>query len=334
MQTETSGTESRPPDGTPDDTLHPPMADAPKRPGLTASLLPLLKQPNFLVVVLVLAVAAAGLNASVQFLELHFKKEPVPMSMKFADAMPPVLGNWVRVAKNDTIDSETLAALGTEEFLFCSYVNAKDLAVSVEELKRQFENKGFEEQYALMKGIQQDHPTSVLQLSMTYYTGKADTVAHIPERCYVGNGFDPVDPRTETWELGARPGPGGATAGLPPAATSAGAVKTGPLDVRHITFEDNVGRSLKPHNVAYFFHVNGSMTPESLAVRRALQDLRTRHGYYAKMELMTITLPFRSDMTAQKEQMLGQSKASMKEFLSLAVPHFEKAMPDWSKYAR
>ena len=38
----------------------------------------------------------------------------------------------------------------------------------------------------------------MLTVGITYYTGLVDTVAHIPERCYVANGFEQVTKDVET----------------------------------------------------------------------------------------------------------------------------------------
>ena len=48
------------------------------------------RHSGFLIAAAVLLAAAIGLNASVQFLQLHFKKESVPLRISFTDpkAMP------------------------------------------------------------------------------------------------------------------------------------------------------------------------------------------------------------------------------------------------------
>jgi hypothetical protein len=93
-----------------------------------------------------------------------------------------------------------------------------------------------------------------------------------------------------------------------------------PVEVRYITFESQTARSTSPSNVAYCFHVNGRFTPDSLAVRRSLQNLFARYGYYAKIEL-------RSDSSSRDE-----SARTMEKFLKLALPKIESALPDWSQY--
>jgi hypothetical protein len=257
----------------------------------------------------VLLVAALGLNFAVQALQLHFKKEPVPMRLRFGDAMPPRIGDWVQVARNDSMDADMLQALGTDQYLFCKYVNAKALGLTPEAAEKELAGKSFEEQskwldQALARqagGGRLRSAMPVVSLGLSYYTGKADTVAHIPERCYVADGYDPVNPTSESWELDAGRS----------------------VPVRRITFENQVASSQRlPCNVAYFFNTNGEYESDSLRVRAKLQDLFARYGYYAKVELMCVA-PQGQDQEAWRH---------MRDFLSAALPRVEQALPVWAEY--
>ena len=252
----------------------------------------------FLIAAAVLLTAAIGLNGAIAKLQLHFKKEAVPLRTSFTDAkaMPLVLGPWVQVAREDTLDSDMLASLATNEFLFCSYVNSAALGLSTHDVQKLMEGKNVMEQKVMLQQLQRRKPTAVLQFTLAYYTGKADTVAHIPERCYVGDGFDPINPATEKWQIGERS-----------------------LEVRYITFENQTGARV-PCNVAYFFNTNGHFESDSLKVRATLQNLFARYGYYSKAELMCVS----NDRTT--------SQQAMADFLARALPPFEAALPDWSKY--
>jgi cytochrome c551/c552 len=257
------------------------------------------RQPAFLIAAGVLLVAALGLNASVASLKLHFKKEPVPLRKSFTqpEAIPRVLGPWVRVAREEILDADMLASLATNEFLFCHYVDSRKVGLSVEEIQKLFAGKNLEEQRKLLMGFQKRNPDAAIQFYLTHYTGKADTVAHIPERCYVGSGYDPKDAKTETWSL----------------------ANNRQLNVRHITFEHQSAAQIAC-DVAYFFHSNGSFESDSLMVRAKLQSLRARYGYYTKAELMCPTRDRRF------------SEPAMKDFLSHALPALEAALPDWEQY--
>jgi len=272
-----------------------PIASAP-RPA-TDNLRPF-RHTGFLIAAAVLLAAAIGLNASVQFMQLHFKKEAVPLRISFTDAkaMPQVIGPWVQAAREDTLDADMLASLATNEFLFCYYVNSTALGLTPHDVQKMMEGKNVLDQKMILGQLQRRKPTAVIQFTLAYYTGKADTVAHIPERCYVGDGFDPINPATEKWQVGERN-----------------------LEVRHITFENQTGtRGL--YNVAYFFHTNGHFESDSLKVRATLQNLFARYGYYSKAELMCIS----TDRAA--------SQQAMQDFLARALPAFEGALPDWKQY--
>jgi hypothetical protein len=261
---------------------------------------------NFVIVVVVLLLAAVGLNGAVSYLQLHFKKEPVPMRASFKDAMPLVIGDWVQVARDENLAPDLKAALGTDEYLFCSYVKASAFGRKPQELQKEFEGKDLKQQQAMLHKLRLDPAYAkaaahaIVSLSLTYYTGKADTVAHIPERCYIGDGYETTGSGNDRWTVDGRP-----------------------LTVRRLTFENVTGTQLHKSHVAYFFHVNGRYEHDSLGVRAQLQDLFAKHGYYAKVE-MRMDTPLAEDPAAW---------ASMRDFLSGGLGRVEAALPDWSRYA-
>src|SRR2546423_1806952 len=81
-----------------------------------------LRQPTFVAAVVVLLVAAVGLNASVRFMKLHFKKDPVPLQRPLTQVAERV-GSWVQVLPDRPIDREMQDVLGTEQYIFREYVN-------------------------------------------------------------------------------------------------------------------------------------------------------------------------------------------------------------------
>jgi hypothetical protein len=140
----------------------------------------------------------------------------------------------------------------------------------------------------------------VVNVAVTYYTGLVDTVAHIPDRCYIADGYQPSRYEQPTWLIETESG-------------------TRPLQVRLINFEVQTGFSKVTRSVSYFFHVNGRYESDPLGVRRSLQNLFERYGYYAKVELMTL-LPNPDE-----------SARVMTDFLSVALPEIEKSWPDWNR---
>jgi hypothetical protein len=278
---------------------------------VTRSFGRLLKQPAFVAAALLLGVAAVGLNAATAFLQLHFKKLPVPLAVKsLREGLPAKLGTWEMVSKDTSIDSETEQVLGTSEYVFRDYVDTRTVPADI---VQKLKNASPADRDAMLTQVQQERPASVLRIGVTYYTGMADTVAHVPERCYVADGFDVVHADTKSMSLGNYPD------GRPR-----------DVNIQYLTFEDTTGRERIGRNVAYLFHCNGKYLSSPYEVRGALQNLFQRYGYYAKIELMTTTpqIGYRSGFEVNK---VGDALDAMADFLASALPEFEKCMPDWSR---
>jgi exosortase/archaeosortase family protein len=189
-------------------------------------------QPAFLAAVVVLAVAAVGLNFSVNYLKLHFKKLPVPMARSLA-AIPTDLGDWQQVSLDEPLDPEIEHALGTNQYVFRDYMDARvvgrDTIEQVRRLNERIQNaadaqeigKLKEDRARLVGQTRMKHPHGVINLAVTYYTGLVDTVAHVPDRCYVADGYEPKSWEDVKWNID-----GGK-----------------PVEVRFINFEDGSGRS-------------------------------------------------------------------------------------------
>jgi hypothetical protein len=265
----------------------------------------MLRQPTFLIAVAVLFVAALTLNGAVQMMKLHFRKEPVALRHPL-DEIPPQLGPWLQISKDEPLDKEIQDVLGTEKYIFRNYVDTRQIsAAELAILKKEIATGDVT---AHMVRLQNEKPTSVLTGAVTYYTGLVDTVAHIPDRCYVADGFEPIDHSFPIWDVS------------PPAVL--GAYSDAPirnLKVCFINFDDQTpSRSRLPVNVAYFFQCNGTYESDPIdGVRLRLQDLSERHGYYAKIELKTVM----SDTNA--------AKSTMADFLRYALPEIERCLPDW-----
>src|SRR4051812_25707375 len=165
---------------------------------------------GFLLAAGVLAVAALGLNSAARALEMHFKKQPVPLRVRLDDdkrGVPTQLGSWVSVQQTSSLNEDVQHTLGTDQFVFRTYVDTRvagrenvdhlvKLGQEMEALdandKAQAAVKGAKanEFYAAIRRVQQDHPEAVMSFNVTYYTGMVDTVAHVPERCMVADGFE------------------------------------------------------------------------------------------------------------------------------------------------
>ena len=278
-------------------------------PSLRKSMTQSLSRSAFVVAIVVLCVSALGLNGTVSFFQLHFKKRALPLAVRSlvdpAEGMPTRVGAWLCVSTDQAIDPEIQQVLATDQYLFRDYVDTRRWSTA--QLASLHELAPAERDAALAQ-LQSQSPQSVLRVAITYYTGLADTVAHIPERCYVADGFDVSQYETRSVTCGKYPD---------------GTPRT--LSFRLIHFEDQTARGRVARDVLYLFHVDGAYESDSLKVRNRLASLTERFGYYAKVELMTTSPP------AQRDEQRVANVDAMVDFLAAALPELEKRLPDWKR---
>jgi hypothetical protein len=252
---------------------------------------------SFVVVAVILLVAAVSINAATEFLQLSFQKQPVPLR-KDLKTVPEKLGPWVQVSTDQAANEDLEHALGTKLYIFRDYVDSR--LVSQKDLDA-FRGRTPDERRIMAAELQYRYPRAVVNLAVTYYTGLVDTVAHIPDRCYIADGFEPTHYDLKKWS-----------------AFEGRSGRDRDYDVRFITFENQApNRAAIPQNVAYVFQCNGDYTSDPLGVRRRLADLFAKYGYYAKIEMKS----------ADPDRARGE--AAMNDLLSFALPQVEQCLPDW-----
>lgn len=262
-----------------------------------------LRRPASLVVLGILLVAAVGLNATARYLKLTFQKQPVPLRLPLS-ALPARMGPWMQVSVDKPLSPDMEHALTTKEYVFRIYVDTSKLPES--ELNRLVAldiNQREQAAYALRTR----YPGAVLNVALTYYTGMADTVAHIPERCMVAGGFDISGGDNVTLPVPNAYGPD--------------------LTIRLLSFADRTSAvSTRPLVVGYVFAVNGTYQHDAInGVRLRLQNLLETHAYYAKVELMLEARDLGEDKARElAEQTFG-------DFLRHAIDDIERILPDWSQ---
>ena len=276
-------------------------------------------QPAFLAAVGVLGLAALGLNATTQALQVHFKKLPVPLRVKLDDpnnGVASTLGFWHKVTEQVSLNPDLQHELGTDQFVFRQYADVRKIIDKsrLEELNGKDERK----QQILLRRIMDEFPNSVVTLNITYYTGLADRVTHIPDVCMVAGGYRPASYKVVNDK-------DGATFKLPD-----GSERFVPF--RFINFEDETGRGQVPTRVVYFFDCNGSYEESPQAVRAKLQDLRERHGYYAKVELMITDFSMMGRAVSEDadDPAAKRSLDQMRDLIASALPDIERCLPDWA----
>jgi hypothetical protein len=277
-------------------------------------------QPAFVVTVALLGIAALGLNAATQALQVHFKKQAVPLRAKLDDpdkGVPSTLGPWVKITEQVSLNPDVQHALGTDQFVFRNYADSR---VVPKERIAELAGKDLETQERMIAKLGTDFPNAVISFAVTYYTGLADRVTHVPDVCMIAGGYRPalydeVEDSRASFAL-----PDGSTRRVP---------------FRFINFEDETGRGQVPTRVVYFFSCNGAYEQNPQAVRASLQNLFERHGYYAKVELMLrdFRAPRSGSGGATPEHTAAAAAASldaMRDLIAQALPDVERCLPDWA----
>src|SRR2546423_11416593 len=148
---------------------------------MSRAVMTVLKQPTFLIVAVVLLAAAVGLNAAVNVLKLHFKKEPVALARPLA-AIPDRFGTWVQVSQDQPLDKEMQDVLGTDKYIFRDYVDERVVGPGVQQTYRRLQEAGGaapdekdrekrdRELRMFVPNIPAKTPKAVVYLSVTYYT--------------------------------------------------------------------------------------------------------------------------------------------------------------------
>ncbi|MFC1677587.1 hypothetical protein ACFL3G_11065 [Planctomycetota bacterium] len=117
-------------------------------------------EQGFLISVMVLAVASIGMPLAMDYFEMEFKKEPLPLKKSLSLINKAHLGQYRVINEAKIQDKDILKALGTEEYI----------------------------QWTL-EDTDEPINSSVRRCSLfiTYYE-LPDRVPHVPEECYAGGG--------------------------------------------------------------------------------------------------------------------------------------------------
>jgi len=130
-------------------------------------------QPAFLICVLVLAVAGAGMSVTMKKLGIVFKKEPLPLKKSLEGLDEKDLTPYKVVLKQKIQDSDTLKALGTDDYIQWILEDTEQAAGS---------------------------PIKEFLLFVTYYR-LPDRVPHVPEECWTGGGYQKLGSEAVTFKI-------------------------------------------------------------------------------------------------------------------------------------
>lgn len=152
-------------------------------------------------------------------------------------------------------------------------------------------------------------PEDYIQLFVTYYTGSADQVPHVPEECYMGGGGYHVKEE--------------ALVDVPVPAL-------GPnqsVQVKMLEFEGGPAMATGSKIVLYVFNTNGRFCADRNCVRLTLGDPYVRHAYFSKLE---VTFGLQDELPAREAAI-----EAGKRFLSVVIPILvNDHWPDWNQVLR
>lgn len=277
------------------------------------------KYAFFIVAGLILS-AAVALNATVMHLKLTFRKLPVDPQQPLK-TLPAVLGPWQQASIDEALSADLEHELGATQYVMRIYVDTR-LLNSQE--ARDLKNAKSKQDYGqVLMSVRRRVPQAMLMFQMTYYTGLVDTVAHVPDRCFLADGYMSEASVGETWKcnsLGMLNPDGGPTT-APVVVVEDKSEKIADFPMQYITFRNTLpGREGEVVQVAYSFNCNGAWSNDSIqGVRIPLQNLFEKYGYYSKLELR-IDHPNRDD-----------SRKAMQDFMIHATPALREVLPDWAK---
>jgi hypothetical protein len=131
---------------------------------------------SFVVCVLLLGTAAAGLDITAQRMGVRFRKEAIPLRRPLSDpSLKEQMLPRYRFLEAGSLAPEMVEALGTKEFIEWRFL---DTTVKDPE-----------------------NSLATVTVFITYYTGAPDQVPHVPDVCYLGSGYSTMKKGSEEFSV-------------------------------------------------------------------------------------------------------------------------------------
>ena len=256
-----------------------------------------LLQTTILLVSGMMVVSVAGLESVNAFTNTCLFKLPVK-ERKVLFQISNRLGDWKLTSEDPPLSNEILEALGTRNYVSRVYTNEKE----------------------------KDPTSTIVRFHSAYYTGKVDTVPHVPERCYVAGGATRVDDGRTTLSVSNRefytkheePGTTFSYSELAKGFVRIPNPKQ--IPVSFLIFKPESTRNGENANnrcVIYFFAANGKFLASPDDVRLSGADPSDKYRYYCKIEILT------------QADNIEDAKKIAERFLSPALPEIMACLPDW-----
>ena len=269
----------------------------------------------------VLLAGAVGMGAAIRAGGLHLRKTAIyPPDERMLSNIPAETPGWTRMGSDQIESPEVLEVLKTDNYLTRRY------------LKRGTGENGV--------------APVVIEFHAAYYTGMIDTVPHVPERCFVGGGWQQasasrvldLDMAGESWVLDRTVEPefAGASGEVytvrlsnNPAYTDAPGRRVRlPLDVgpdrpMRMRLSEYLRTDGGKYHAGYFFIANGGTVPNANDVRALAFNLTDDYAYYLKVQVNSSSVDSVEELAAHSAELLDE-----------LIGEIMRCVPDWVEVER
>ncbi|MEQ9453875.1 MAG: exosortase/archaeosortase family protein [Phycisphaeraceae bacterium] len=262
-----------------------------------------------MVVVGSLLTATAGLNQAVAFTRTVLFKEAVPLRSPIT-AIPFEIGPW-KLIDDQRLPKDVVDELGTEQYISRMYVNT-DMHPA--------DGVNFKNERELGMYLNDAPIGSIVRFHVAYYTGTADTVPHVPERCFIAGGLvarggDYPVMNLDSSRLTEDTQHGGYFASLPDGEQVR--IPKSQIEMRQFIYGSESDPTRDMH-VMYVFAANGDFAARAEEIRILAFDPRDRYSYYCKIEIQPLGV-------SDKDKAVKVVENALNDML----PEVMAALPDW-----
>ena len=258
---------------------------------------------------IILIGGAVGFRGLIYQLDYHLMKKPVELREPL-DGIPSTIGEWKQQGEDSSYGSAEIESLGTDKVLTRTYSRFNGMS------------------------------TDVIEVHVAYYTGKIDSVPHVPERCWATNGMVQSIPAEHveldiqnSWRDQERLKHRYTQTYYPTVIridpitgrSEEVCMPVGDMQLRVTEFRQS--DSSKNRLIGgYFFIGNGQMTPSAYGVRSLAFNQTDEYAYYCKVQLNY------TGVGDEDREVFNTFLPVANEFLKDFMPELMVRLPNWSEY--
>ena len=263
----------------------------------------------YLTVLLILIGGAIGFRGLIYQLDYHLMKKPVDLREPL-DGIPTTIGQWKQQGKDSSYGSAEIESLGTDKVLTRTYAKFNGTS------------------------------TDVVEVHVAYYTGKIDSVPHVPERCWATNGLIQSIPAEhvqlnieDSWRAQDDLVHGYTGLNYPTVMridpitgrSEVVCMPVGEMQMRVTEFRQSKARENRLIG-GYFFIGNGQSTPSAYGVRALAFNQTDEYAYYCKVQLNY------SGSGDGDREVFNAFLPIAEDFLIDFMPELMVRLPNWPEY--